>query len=393
MGGVAEISTDRGLGLQWWHVVAAGTGAWALLVWTTDLEWLLGPGLSDAVVTLALLAWPAIPVAMYLDLRAIRRDTTWEPATKSWLLASLVPIANVPVGTAYCVRRRYAVRGELPSPNWRYGVYVGLLAWVGVVAVDGAVEYVDVGVLEPIVFGPVLYVVWLGFPVALYFDLERVRAYIDTSPNVRVVVALSVVPLLNLLIGVAYLGSRWWHLRKVEPDAEPTLDGDTDTGATRPEPVSPWYRRAAGVFVVYFLVVLAVGLGLGLESDGAWLGLELVGWLPFGLFFTACLHFDLRDVQDAGVSWGGTRYLYYSSAVFPGPAFYYLLRRLLKVNRAREKGRLDDDAGGDRDEDGGDRNLFVQSSGPTRATDETPGKDRTDFEDGAGFDWGEGSRG
>ncbi|HKJ59485.1 MAG TPA: hypothetical protein VKA37_09655, partial [Halobacteriales archaeon] len=96
-------------------------------------------------------------------------------------------------------------------------------------------------------------------------------------------------------------------------------------------------------------------------------------------------HLDLRDVREAGVSWGGTRYLYYTSAVFPGPAFYYLLRRLVKVNRARSSGLPDDGDGGG----GDDSEPATDAVAPP--TNESPGPDRSD--DGTGFEWADGSRG
>lgn len=389
MGGSLEVSTDRGLGLQWWHVVAAATGAWALLVATAGVEELVGAQLYDAIITLALLAWPLLPVAMYLDLRSLRGRVAWEPATKSWLSAALVPIANVPVGLAYCVRRRYAVRGQIPPDDWRYAVYAGLLVWVGIMAVDGVASYVgaDLGPLEPALTG-LLLVAWLGLPVAVYFDALRFSRYPDRQPRFRGLVVLAAVPLLNVLLVGAYSCVRWWERRKRDPGEELALHHDGATGSTGPDPVSPWYRRAVGVFVVYVLLVFVVGFGLPLESDGAWIALELVAWLPFGIFFTWCLHLDVRDVRDAGVPWGGTRYLYYSSVVFPGPAFYYLLRRLLKVHRARSRGLLDEDAGGtsasgDPATIGAERDATPDATAGDRQTDGDP----------AGFEWaGESSR-
>ena len=369
--------------LQWWHVVAAGVAVWTVFVATLDLSGSMPAGVDDALTLLALVAWPSIPVAIYLDIRSTGEEAAWSPATKSWLAVSAVWIANVPAGLAYCLRRASAFRGEVPSANWRYGVYAGLVGWIGLVAADTAVEYVSIGPLEPVLFGPVLFVVWFGFPVALYLDAIRVRAYTDLDPNVRALVALSAVPLLNVFVGAFYVGGRWWYVRKADATAEPTLPGSAE--ATGTEPLSPWYRRAVGVFVVYVLVVVAVGWGLSLQSDGAWLGLELAAWIPFGVFFTACIHLDLRDVREAGVSWGGTRYLYYTSAVFPGPAFYYLLRRLVKVNRARSNGLLDDGDGGG----GDDGEPATDAVAPP--TDGSPGPDRTD--DGSGFEWADGSRG
>lgn len=394
MSGGPEVSTDRGLSLQWWYVVAAGTVVWTVFVATLDVGGAMPTGVEDTLTLLALVAWPAIPVAIYLDLRSIRGDAAWRPATKSWVLVSLLWIANVAAGLAYCLRRVSARRGAVPSESWRVGVYAGLVGWVDLLGVSTGVDY---GLLrEPVLFGPALLVVWLGYPVALYLDVVRVRAFTDLTPNVRVLVALSAVPLLNVLAGSVYVGGRWWYARRAGPTAEPHVPAAGGDGSTGAEPLSPWYRRAAGVFAVYVLLVVAVGLGLSLESDGAWLGLELVGWLPFGLVFTACLHLDLRAVRDVGVPWGGTRYLYYTSALFPGPAFWYLLRRFTKVNRSRSKELLDDAGGGG---DDGDVDSDTNDESSTTAVDGTEGRDRIvrgsdrdDSEVDTGFEWGDGTR-
>lgn len=335
------VATDRGLGIAWWHVVAVGTVTWWAFLVTFDVEQAVGPPLVDTLSLLAVVAWPVIPVAMYLDLRSAEDELAWEPATTSWLAVSLLPLANAAAGLAYCLRRRTAIAGELPSANWRYGVYAGLLAWIGVVAADVAVDTMDIGVIEEIAFGPLLAVVWFGYPVALYLDAERMRFTTDLSPNVRALVALSVVPLLNVVVGAFYVAGRWWHRRTADPDAEPTLPGRGGGHAARRAQISPWYRRAVGVFLAYSLLAVALASWLSLESDLEWAVLSLVVWPPFGLAFVTCFHLDNRAVREAGVPWGPTRYLYYSTAAFSGPAFWYLLSRLTKVERARSRGLID----------------------------------------------------
>lgn len=342
-----EIATDRGVSIQWWYVVAIAAALWALFFATTGLEGSLSTDALDAVTLLALLAWPAMPIAMYLDMRAIREEAAWEPATKSWLVVSVLWVANVAAGLAYCLRRASALRGELPGEHWRYGVYAGLVGWVGIVAADVAVDRVGLGPLEDVVFGPVLFTVWVGFPVVLYLDAVRVRAYTDLSPNLRPLVALSAVPVLNIVLGALYVGGRWWHVRKAGPEATPTLPADEGVAATRPEPLSPWYRRAIGIYVVYFLAVMGLGSWLSPGSDLGWNLLALVVWPLFGVVFTAAYHFDRRAVQGAGVPWGWTRYLFYLSVVVPALAFWYLLLRFHKVQRARKRGLLDTNGGGE----------------------------------------------
>ena len=420
MSGAHNVSTDRGLSIQPWYGVAAGAAIWALFMASTDQEALLGGQVYDAITLLGLLAWPLIPVSMYLDLRRIGGRIAWNPATKSWLLVASVPVANVPAGAAYCLRRNYAVRGVLPSSNWRYGVYAGVLAWVGLLAADVAVDHVPFGPLEPVVFGPVLFLVWLSFPVVVYLDAVRFSHYPDRTPRLRALVVLSAIPLVNVLAGAVYAGARWWARRKLDPDVSLAVSASASGGDVQHERISPWYRRAVGVYVVYFLAVVALGSWLSLGPDLEWNVLGLVVWPAFGVVFTVCFHLDNRAVREAGVEWGRSRYAYYLSVVVPAAAFWYLLSRYTKVSRARSNGRLDgdvvgsgrvsprDDAGGgdsgsgdevgSGDEDrggdagsGGDEGSDGEGSDGEGSDDDAAGGDVGSGDD-TGFEWGGGSR-
>jgi hypothetical protein len=322
---------------RWWYGVAVGAAAWVLALAPLDALDAAGFGaVSTALAVGAVLAWPLVPGTLYLDRRATADATAWNPRTRLWLLAAAVPFAAAAAGTAYCLRRASALRGTVPSTRWRPLAYAGVAGWTVVVVAD-AIDPA-LGVAGDVLFGPVLWLVALGTPVALYLDAVRARAYTDLAPRLPALVALSAVPLVNLLVGLAYVAGREYHRRGADPDAEPTLPSADDG---RPAPVSPWYRRAVAVVALYLGVVVALGAAVPSASEGA-LGIaSLFAWPPFGLAFAVCYYHDSRAVVDAGVGWGKlTRYGFYLGALLPALAAWYLLVRYTAVTRARREGRL-----------------------------------------------------
>lgn len=327
---------------RWWYVVALGPLTWGGLFLVVGIPTGTVPNtVSDVVAVAALLAWPAIPVGLYLDRRAIADETGWDPRTRLWLLAGMVPFVVASVGAAYCLRRVSALRGTVPSGGWYHATAVGAVGWTVTVAVDLAVDHVALGIVEDVVFGPPLWLLWFGFPVALYLDSVRAQAYLpEFDPRQEALSALSVVPLVNLIVGWSYLAGRWWAGHSGEVRAEPDVDGVDRAGDGR-ERISPWYRRAAVVYGLYVAGIAALGAVLGLEADLSWNVLALLVWPPFGLGFVACFHYDQRALDDAGLAWGRTRLVYYLGVVVPALGFWYLLSRFSTVRRARRRGLLD----------------------------------------------------
>lgn len=329
---------------RWWYGVAIGSMVWAVFVLVPGPESALGGQATEALnshlAVLALLAWPAIPACISLDRRATREATAWDPSTRWWLLVAALPFVNASAGAAYCLRRPSALRGAVPSPRWRFVAAATYVGWVGIVAADALGESVALGALEPVIFEGLLFVVWLAFPVAVYLDAERGRAATDLDPNLGPLVALAAVPLVNLLVGAAYLGARWWHRHTADDPGTVTLPAAGGDGSAARDRISPWYRRAAASYAVYFLAMVLLGMRVPAGSDLAWSLLALVVWPLFGVPFTACVHYDIATLRDAGVVWGRTRYVYYLGVVIPALAFWYLLIRATKTNRARREGWL-----------------------------------------------------
>lgn len=398
---------------RWWYGVAAGTSVWAvftLVVGEAGIESALeAAGVGELLTLAALLSWPLIPVALYLDVRRVRSETAWSPTAALWVFCSLFWISNVAAGTAYCLRRASAVRDEVPGERWYSVVRVGLAAWAVIFAIDGAGDHYALGPVEAIAFSPLLIVVWIGFPVALYLDAARVSGYTDWDPPVRPLVAAAPVPLVNVLAGVIYLYRRRRAFREADdPDTLSLADADgaddANVSAERSNGESRWYRRATATFVVYVFVLIALASQLSLSSEMAWNALALVTWPLFGIVFTGCLHYDLRTLRSAGVDWGPTRYLYYFSLPFPGPAFWYLIRRMTIVQRYDRRELFDDGADSGRsggngsdgngssgngscnDRSGSDPGASRSTATTANATDSTTAVDATDSTTDEGVD-------
>jgi hypothetical protein len=320
---------------RWWYGAATTAVAWAVYLFlgrSTDLVALLstpGVGLGLRVALFAL--WFLLPVFVALDWRAVREDAAWDLALGPWLLVSVVWLANVAAGTAYCVRRESALRNTVPSGQWAYGVAAGVAFWVALVLVNLLSAMVETGVVGAVFAGPLVLVALAGLPLACYLDVEHVRGHTHWSPSKRFWLAGASVPVVNVFVGGAYL------LRRRAEFAE-TSDPDTvelrGVEADPIEPVpSPWYRRIALATAAYFLLFVVLGGTPGLLSVDLW-RLAAVLWLPFGLAVLPMVHLDVEALRDFGLDWGPTRYLYLSAALLPPVAFAYLLRRSTMGRRA-----------------------------------------------------------
>ncbi len=124
------------------------------------------------------------------------------------------------------------VYGERPPRNvWFYVVVLGTLGWIGAfvgtqVVADDTAASSAVGLL--------IIVVWVGLPVGIYRDAYTVTQYTDWSPTRVLYTVLSVVPLLNALVGAYYLYRRYRAGQRALADAAPGYDGVGDQGT------DPW---------------------------------------------------------------------------------------------------------------------------------------------------------
>lgn len=320
----------------WWYVVAAATVVWLVgvltLGWipesTTFADRVTGPIAIAMVVT-----WLAMPIALVLDQRAHGDDLAWSPSTPLWAVLSLVWFVNVVVGAAYCLRRYSAARHAPPSSNWASVVAGTVVAWIALFALDQALppDALSSAAIDGLAALTVL--AWMTMPVAVYLDAARIRGFTDWTPNTRVFVLLTVIPVVNVLAGAAYLYRRHEAAEGVDETTAFEPAGVTGPETADAPTVSPWYHRAGAVFVVYFLVlILLVVAAPGLSESGIQV-LGLLLWLPFGPVFAVCVYRDAawRREHDRQV---GDRWSWYLlAAVVQAAAFWYLLRRASTASR------------------------------------------------------------
>lgn len=91
------------------------------------------------------------------------------------------------------------------SENWYYAVAGSVVGWTLVLLGSGAAP--DGGVLETLL-GLAVFVAWAAMPVGMYYDRSYLQANTGWNPNALVWVGLSLVPLVNLPLGVVYLYRR-----------------------------------------------------------------------------------------------------------------------------------------------------------------------------------------
>lgn len=92
------------------------------------------------------------------------------------------------------------------SENWKYAVAGAIAGWVllfllSSVSPAGSEVSTFVGFLG--------LVSWVLMPVALYFDTDYVRANAEWDPSTGIWVLVSLVPLVNIIGGCAYLYRRY----------------------------------------------------------------------------------------------------------------------------------------------------------------------------------------
>lgn len=320
--------------IRGWYGVATTALVWALYIllgrsdeMTALLETsTVGLGLRLLVLLSAL----SMPIFVAMDWRSIGDDVPWDPSVGLLVIVSAIWVGNIAVGLTYCIRRDSALRGTVPSGHWIYGVVAGPILWVAIIATNIANEAIHLGVLADLASGPLVWIVFLGYPAAMYLDIAHVRAYTDWSPSVRFWVIGSAVPLVNVFAGLIYAFTRRIEFSEARSPETPTADDQSFDPHAHPD--SPWYRRIATLTFAYFVLFVVLADNSG--SIGIDLPVLLAGlWVPFGLAIALWTHRDIERLAEAGLEWGPTRYLYLTAAVFPPTAFVYLLRRITRSRR------------------------------------------------------------
>ncbi|MFB6171800.1 MAG: hypothetical protein ABEJ23_04650 [Haloarculaceae archaeon] len=325
---------------RWWY--ASATGA-ALAAVDLALAFAVQPSAqtgvaADAVAVAFLLGSLLVPVGTVLDVRSLDASVPWQPSGWRWGLASLVPVLNVSVAVAYCVRRSAAVRGTVPGAHWQSVVGVGALAWAGAFAIEVALDHVSLSFLDAL-FGPLFVLGLFVAPVAVYLDAAHVRGYTDWHPRAAAWAIGAGVPYLGALVCLGFLVRR--RRAFVAADDPETVSLPAVEAATA-APSSPWFRGAGALFAVHFLAVVALAAGTSLSGTAVEVAALLL-WLPFGPVFAGCVFLDARWRRAHDRAVGDRWFLYLLSVVVQAAAFWYLVRRA--TSRARTRAAANTESG------------------------------------------------
>jgi hypothetical protein len=223
-----------------------------------------------------------MPLSIYLDHRTHGDELAWNPSTALWVVGSLVWLLNIAVGGTYCLRRQVAVRRSAPSRHWHSIVVGSIVVWTGLVALDQTLPAAAVSGTAMDGITGLVALAWIGLPIAILFDAVRIRGYTDWNPNVRVLVFGAAIPLVNVVVGAAYLYKRRAEFDGVDPTQAFVLRDDGNPGTDESGVASsPWFRRAGYVFGAYFLFVVLIGAVTPSLSGASFELLALLAWVPF----------------------------------------------------------------------------------------------------------------
>lgn len=330
----------------WWYGVAGATIVWmgvVVAVKTVPESSPLDQQLSGILGLAIFIAWVVMPLSIYLDQRTYSEELAWDPTTALWIIGSLVWIVNIPLGAAYCLRRHVAASRTPPSRHWKSLVTGSVVAWGLLLVPDQVVvgEHVPEAVIAGL--AAVVALAWVTLPVALLVEAVRVRDSTDWDPNSRAFVFGATIPFINLVVAAVYLYKRREAFASVDAPREVSRPGngrENDDAGDAMAIVfdgSPWFRRAGYVFGSHLLVIGVVGAAISSLSETALELLAVVTWIPFGPFFAACVYKDAAWRQERDRSVGDSWWLYLLSALIQGVAFWYLVRRVTKAYRHRNR--------------------------------------------------------
>lgn len=85
------------------------------------------------------------------------------------------------------------------SDSWYYGVAAGTGLWVfSVLLTESAGAFADI----------IIFVAWIGLPLAAYFDMKYIRANSGWNPNTLLWIVGLAIPVLNIFLGSYFLYQR-----------------------------------------------------------------------------------------------------------------------------------------------------------------------------------------
>lgn len=88
------------------------------------------------------------------------------------------------------------------SDSWWIGVLLGTVVWGALLVLSWT------GANLGAAGGLVVFIVWIGLPLSVYFDSQYVRANSEWNPQEAIWIILSLVWFLNVIVGLVYLYRR-----------------------------------------------------------------------------------------------------------------------------------------------------------------------------------------
>lgn len=320
---------------HWWYAVGVGSAVWTLSLNISMYyeEAIYGTTIELLVLPAFFLSWLLIPASVYFDLRTIRGEVAWNPSTKRWVVVSSVFIVNVVAGVTYFVRRRSAVREDVPGHHWRTAIVASATASLALAGTSFLLS------LEPTfayVLDGVEFLAWCTLPAAVYLDGERVRAYTDWTPRIGMWVLGSAVPLVHLFVAAIYLRKRRAAYRTADDPELITLATDRPS-EDGPSVVSRWFRWAGILFVTHLASILAVALAMPSLSETGIVVLGAGTWPLFGLPFAGLIYKDMQALREHGIELRSYWSIFLLSALLQKVALYYLVARLSKAGKVADQ--------------------------------------------------------
>lgn len=216
-------------------------------VFLFPVQWIYGDQ-ETAFDLLLPVAWLAMPVAGYLDIRYVREieDVDWTPKGWLWTLGFVLPILNLSAAAPYLLRRHEKVeRRESWSIWWRLALAGAGLLFLVLMAGFLVEEYLyDSAAVEnafteatslALVFGTVL------SPVGVKYDVEYVKQRYDWQPDSGLWMLGAAIWFVNFFVLVGYAAKRNPDSEHSVVDEEEQSDEADDSTVER----APWEEPEA----------------------------------------------------------------------------------------------------------------------------------------------------
>jgi uncharacterized membrane protein len=100
--------------------------SWYYLIGASVVLWIAGFGIQDVgplgtiAGLLPIIAWVLMPLSIYYDRQWVQATTRWKPDKELWMLASVIPLVNIPAGIVYLRRRSNVSRVSTAKNNRSY---------------------------------------------------------------------------------------------------------------------------------------------------------------------------------------------------------------------------------------------------------------------------------